>query len=299
MKNKATISLIASSSILLAALSTGAHADAWSFNASPSLTQGSYSGSLQRDKLSDVGIMISGDYLDQGGVTVGVSNTRVTMKNAVPTIDQNNFVISGRKNLFLDSLPGKLTLRVDGYRLNNNDTVGGTSGVSVIAPQVSWLSSDSMLYADLGYAHSSYQDQASFYQFTPTVGFGFNAGSDWMQMRSYLIRGLNPVITGGQSNTSALDAKWTHYFAPGASLMPAQLSLGVSTGKKMFAVDMDALSVANLADLSKGAANISMTWNVAKATRLFVLAGQSRFSNVALANDYKLDVVYASLSVGW
>ena len=298
MKSKLANSTILSVGIAMAALSCQAQADAWSFNATPSLTQGSYSGSVQRDKLSDIGVMISGDYLDQGGVTAGYSKTRVSMKNAA-TIDQDNFLLSGRKHIYLDSGSGRLTLRLDGYRLNNNDVTGATNGVSVIAPQVGWLSNDRTLYADIGYANSSYPNQPTIRQYTPTMGFGFNSNADWIQMRGYLISGLNPASTGGKSNTSDLDMKWTHYFAPGSELVPASLSLGVAAGQKMYAVDMDAQSVANLADLSKGAATLGLTWNINKSTKLFVLAGQSRFSNVTLPNDYKLNVGYASLSIDW
>jgi hypothetical protein len=298
MKSKLTNSKIISIGIAMAALSCQAQADTWSFNATPSLTYGSYSGSVQRDKLSEIGVMISADYLDQGGVTAGYSNTRVNLKNAT-TIDQNNYLLSGRKHIFLDSGSGRLTLRLDAHRLNNNDVTGATNGVSVIAPQVGWLSDDHTLYADLGYANSRYPNQTTVHQYTPTLGFGFNSNADWIQMRAYLISGLNPASTGGNSSTSDLDMKWTHYFAPGSELVPASVSLGVAAGKKMYAVDMDAQSVANLADLSKGAATLGLAWNINKNTKLFVLAGQSRYSNVAMANDYKLNVGYASLSIDW
>jgi hypothetical protein len=284
--------------IVVTAISPPLFADTWALKATPSITSGSYSGSQQRDKISDVGLMISGDYLEQGGVTVGYSNTQVNMKNA-SAIKQDNYVVSARTNYFPDGLTGHLTLRLDGYKVNNNDATGNTNNVTALAPQISWVSSDGMLYADLGYAKSRYQNQLNASQFTPTIGFGLNEGADWIQLRSYLISGLNPVRAANKSRTTALDANWTHYFDTGATLVPATMSLGVSTGEKIYAVDMDAQSVSNLADLSKGGATVGLGWNVAKDTKLFVLAGQTKYSDVALNNNYKLNVGYANLTVGW
>ncbi|MFA6064112.1 MAG: hypothetical protein WC736_16100 [Gallionella sp.] len=284
--------------IVVTAISPPLFADTWALKATPGVTSGSYSGSQQRDKISDVGLMISGDYLEQGGVTVGYSNTQVNMKNA-SAIKQDNYVVSGRMNYFPDGLTGRLTLRLDGYQVNNNDATGNTNNVTALAPQISWLSTDGMLYADLGYAKTHYQNQLNVSQLTPTIGFGLNGGADWIQLRSYLISGLNPVRAANKSSTTALDANWTHYFEPGTTLAPSTMSLGFSTGEKVYAVDMDAQSVSNLADLSKGGATVGLGWKVAKDTKLFVLAGQTKYSDVTLNNNYKLNVGYANLTIGW
>ncbi len=297
MKSK-KIHLSILTSIAVTAFSPPLFADTWVLKATPSITSGSYSGSQQRDKISEVGLMISGDYLEQGGVTVGYSNTQVNMKTT-SAIKQDNYVVSGRMNYFPDALTGRLTLRLDGYTVNNNDATGNTSNVTAYAPQISWLSSDGMLYADLGYAKSRYQNQLNASQFTPTIGFALNGGADWVQIRSYLISGLNPVRAANKSSTTALDANWTHYFAPESTFAPSTMSLGVSMGEKIYAVDMDAQSVSNLADLSKGGATVGLGWNIAKDTKLFVLAGQTKYSDVALNNNYKLNVGYANLTVAW
>ena len=274
-------------------------ADQFFFNTAASVTAGSYKDSLQRNKFSEYGMKVSGDYLDQGGVTAGYSSTKITLKSGAPATEQNNFMLSGRLHIRPDALPGRLTLRLDGYRVNNNDGTRNTGPVTVFAPQVGWLSKDGTVYADLGYADSRYQNQLTVHQYTPTLGFGFNAGADWIQFRSYQIRGLNPARAVGKSSTSGLDFKWTHSFAPGSALMPSFLSLGIAAGERIYAVDMDIQSVANLADLEKGAVNFGIGWKITKSTKLFLLAGQSRFRNVTLANDYKLNLGHAGLSVDW
>ncbi len=284
----------------IAVIPHAAHAaDPWAFNAAASATYGAYTDSIYRDRLSESGITISGDYLDKGGLTAGYGKTRVGMKNSITATDQANLLLSGRLHFWPAALPGRLTVRLDGYRINNNDVTGNTDRVNVVAPQVGWLSSDATLYLDLGYANSRYQNQLTAHQTTPTVGFGFNSGADWVQLRAYLIRGLNPARAAGQSGTSGLDMKWTHFFASESPLMPASLSLGVATGERLYAVDIDAQSVANLVDMHKGAASLALTWKLTKRAKLFLLAGQSRFRNLALSNDYKLNVGYASLSIDW
>jgi hypothetical protein len=282
------------SSLVIAAVSQQAVAETWTVKATPSLMLGSYSGSQARNKISEAGMTLAADYLEQGGVTVGYSNTRVNMKNATTT-NQNNVLASGRMNFWPDSLTGRVTVRLDVH-----DVTGNANALTAYAPQLSWLSSDSMVYADIGYANSKYKNNGlRINQFTPTVGFGFNGGSDWLQLRSYLISGLTPALAANKSSTTSLDANWTHFLAAGDALMPASVTLGLSSGEKIYAVDMDAQSVANLADLSKGSANLAATWNVNKDTKFFAFVGQSRYTDVALNNNYKLNVLYGNLSVSW
>lgn len=271
----------------------------WTFNASPSVTQGGYKGSNLRDTLSERGLRVSGDYLEQGGFTAGYGTTRIGMKNGVVATDQKNYLLSGRLHFTPDAIPGRLTLRVDAHRLDNNDATRNTDSVNVIAPQLSWLSRDESVYADLGYARSGYQNQLSVRQYTPTIGLGFNGGADWIQVRSYMVRGLNPARAAGKSSTNGLDTKWTHFFASQSSWVPASLTLGVITGERIYGVDMDAQSVANLADLGKGGLSLGLSWKLAKNLKLYALAGQSRFRDVALSNDYKLNVGYLNVAVDW
>ncbi len=284
----------------MAALSHMAHADLLNFNAVVMDTEAAYSGSQERHSLSERGIRFSADYLEQGGLTAGYSKTTVNMKNNAAAINQNNVLVSSRVNFLPDALPGRLTLRLDGHQINNNDPTGNTSRVNVIAQQLSWLAKDDSLYLDLGYTYSHYQNQLQVYQYTPTVGFALNGGTEWIQLRYYLINGLNPSRAMGKYNTSALEAKWTHYFSPQSnSLLPNSMTLGVTAGDRIYTVDMSAQSVANLADLEKASANLGLFWDVSKKVKFFVLAGQSHYSNPSLPNNYKLNVAHANISIDW
>ena len=286
----------------IAAISHSAHADQWKLYTTISDTEGGYANSAQRDRLSERGLSVSAEYLDQGGLSMGYRKTSIRAKNTTPTtasIDQSNLLLSGRLDFRPDALPGRLSMRLDGHRITGDDIAGDSGDVSVIAPQLSWLSKNETLYLDLGYAASHYQNQLSVRQFTPTVGFGFNAGADWIQLRGYLIGGLSSTRADGKSRTTALETKWTHYFASRSALMPASLTLGITAGERIYAVDRDARSVANLADLEKGAATLGLSWNIAKNAKFFALVGQSRYSNSTLSDDYKLNIGHAGLSFDW
>jgi hypothetical protein len=188
---------------------------------------------------------------------------------------------------------------MDAHRISNNDTTGDTDGVSVIAPQLSWLSNDAMIYADIGFANSRYQNRLDAHQYTPTIGFGLNHGFDWIQLRAYLIRGLNPARAANKFETSSLDTKWTHHFETTSSWEPSSFAFNVASGESIYKVDMDAQSVANLSDINTGSVNMMLTWKLTKDSKLNFLAGQSRFRNISLSNDYKLNFGYANLSLDW
>jgi hypothetical protein len=298
MKKNLTLSSLFSTGLIALALSPAVYADAWSVSATPSITQGAYGNSTTRNSLSDIGVTVSADYLEQGGMTAGYSNTIVNRKNGLNSIDQNNMLLSGRMNFFTDALPGKVTARLDGYQVQNNQT-DDTSKADVIAPQFSWLSRDNKLYLDVGYANSRYRNGLNITQYSPTIGFGLNDGYDWLQLRSYQISGNNPASTAGKSSTASFDAKWTHFFTPASVLMPASLTLSAVTGEKVYAVDMDAQSVANLADLSTGSATAALAWNVSKKTKVLLMAGQTQFRETNPSKDYNLAFGYLSLSTAW
>lgn len=270
----------------------------WYLNTAANITQGMYSGSQARKTLTDFGVHISGDYLERGGLSLGLNQTSIAMKSA-PLTSQQSQMLSGRMQFWPDFLAGKFTTRIDLHHISNNDTTGNTSGVSVIAPQLSWLSDDASLYLDLGYADSKYKTQLNPKQYTPTLGFAFNDASDWLQLRGYLIRGLDPALASNLKSTSAVDTQWTHFLSAKSALVPTSFNLKLSSGERIFAVDMDAQSVANLSDIHKGGVSLGLTWKVARSTDLLIVLAQSRFQDVTLNNDYKLNVGYANLSTNW
>ena len=273
------------------------YAQEWKVNLSPSATSGVYQSSTARERFQEVGAALNADYGDQGGLQLGASRTTVTMKSA-PNTQQTNLLVSGHTHFKPQATPGRWSARLDLHRVTNNDQSNITDRVEVWAPQLGWQSADDLVYVDLGFARSRYGSDMTVNQITPTVRFLFNDSYDSIQLRSYQVSGLNPLLASGKSNTSAFEAKWTHFLKPGESaLKPSSVSVGLMGGERVYGVDMDSQSVANLPDIQTGVANIGANWKLTPATNLFVLLGQNRFRSVALANDYELHVAHATLSL--
>lgn len=285
--------------LLLATASVSAMADSWTFTATPSATEGRYRASALRHRYTEHGLSLSGDYLDQGGLSVGYSQSKVVLHDSAPSIVQNNLLLSAHKHFWFDTIPGRVGLRLDEHRLRNNDTSGTTAHVEVVAPQLNWLSSDGLLYLDLGHARSRYPDQLSLSQYTPTLGLGLNGGADWLQWRSYQIHSNNAARSANRTHTSAQELKWTHYWSGTRAWLPDSLTLGIRGGKTVYAVDMDAQSVANLADLSTESTSLGASWRIDRDAKAYVQLSHSRYRNVTLNNDYQIDAGYAGLSLSW
>ncbi|MDQ6974999.1 MAG: hypothetical protein Q9M22_00380 [Mariprofundaceae bacterium] len=270
----------------------------WTIKADLQGEYGSYNKSIKRDSITNAGIIIAADYLDQGGFSLAVNSTTVKYKLA-PTINQQSYFASVRYNLHVDGLPGKLMLRLDGHYISNNDVTGNSDGVKIIAPQLAFMNYAKNFYMDIGFAHSSYKNNLTINQYTPTLGFGFNDLADWAQLRAYLIDTSNPLRAQNKSKTAGAELKWTHWFAPSNSLHLYKLQAGILAGERIFAVDGDAAAVYNLADVQRGSASLGLTWNLTDTTHLMVLAGEERYLDNTIANSYSSRFVYIDLSTQW
>ncbi len=286
--------------VIALALTTGAAiaAGEWSATLGGQAAYGSYAGADQRDSWTSAGAILSADYMEKGGYTLGVTRTDVKGRNGVADIGQNALFASGRLNFTPDKLPGRLTARLDLHGIGNDDITGDSDNVRVVAPQLSYLSFDKRNYVDLGYARSSYNNNLTVNQWTPTVGFGFNQGGDWLQLRGWFIDPSNTARAQGKNSTAALETKWTHWLAPnmlGIDNIKANLLLG----ERVYAVDGDAGSVSNLSDIQRGGASLGAEWKLGRTSKLLLQLGQDRYRNATLADDYKSNYGYVWLSTQW
>lgn len=297
MKTFPTSAILITAACIAAGAST-VHAQDWKFGLAPSVTTGYYPNSAVREHYLERGATLTANYRDQGGLTLGMSKTFVDMKNTIPDTDQSNLLLSGHWSFQTSALPGRWTTRMALNGVRNDDQSNVTNRVAAFAPQLSWLSVDRTLYADVGLAKSYYQSDLIVNQVTPTLGFSLNDGYEWVQLRAYLISGMNPLLASGKSSTSAVELKWTHFLSASSFAMkPSSFTVGLMSGERIYAVDMDAQSVANLSDIQTGSANVGVTWQLAKTAKMFVLLGQSQFRNTALNNDYQLNVAHATLAL--
>lgn len=278
----------------------------WTLRATPQLVYGRYSKSAVRDSFTTAGGTFDAQYGDRGGFAVGATHTRLTYSDLTPALEQNAGYLSGRASFTPDRLPGTLTARADIHRVNNTDPSNETNQVRVVAPQLSFLSTDKAQYFDLGYAYSRYgesslgKDSLAVRQWTPTVGFALNQGADWLQLRLYDISFQSSARTQDRSGTDALEGKWTHNMTQ-QRWVPEQIQFSALVGRRLYAVDSDTALVYNLADMQTGAMGVGARWKVAPSVQLQLNGGYSRYESQAggLTTNYSGSHVYTGINAQW
>jgi hypothetical protein len=266
---------------------------------------GPYQGSEERDTLANAGVFLHADYLEQGGISLGYNRTTVGFKDSSADIDQDQFYASVRYSLTPDWARGRIGLRIDGHRIDNNDDVNGTGDLGIVAPQLSYLNLDKTFYADMGYARSSYGDalpsgsDLTVDQLTPTLGFGFNEARDWIQVRAYLIDFSRPGRAQGKSDTAAVEAKWTHWFDGRGMLGLDNVVVTALGGERLYAVDPDSAVVFNVADVQKASGSLAGQWRIDDRNQLMLQLGYETYTNEAIADDYGSPYLYFDFTHTW
>ncbi|OGQ97909.1 MAG: hypothetical protein A2505_05260 [Deltaproteobacteria bacterium RIFOXYD12_FULL_55_16] len=271
----------------------------WSTTAGAQAVYGSYSGSTQRDQVTGFGAVLSSDYLERGGFTLGLNRTDIKMNTGSEDIGQNALFASGKLNFTPDGVAGRLTGRMDVHLINNDDATNDTDGVKAYAPQVSYLSFDKRRYFDLGYARSNYRNDLEVNQWTPTVGFALNEGADWVQLRGWVIDPSNAARAQGETSTYALEAKLTHWFGANKPLGLDNVRLSGLVGERIYAVDHDAGAVANLSDVQRGGVSLGGEWKLGKSLSMLAMLSRDNYRNATLADDYSLTSGYIWLAGKW
>lgn len=299
----------------------------WTMRITPQATLSSYNQSELRDTFFNAGVFLSGDYLEKSAFTLGYNYNRIEGKNNNPEgfeyVEENVIYLSGSLHRYPDSLPGKLTLRLDGYGIQDkarysalpdvpdhgNPGVARGAGtnskatIGVISPIVSFINYRKTYALDLGYTFSSYdiEDGVDYqvHQLTPTAGFALGGQADWLQLRGYFIHLSDGSVAEGKTNSAALEIKWTHWFGPRAPLKLHSLGVNALAGKRLLAVDPDAATVFSLADQQNGSLALNSSWKPAPRTSLMLQIGYDLYTNLRLNNDYNSSYVYFNLSQQW
>ena len=295
--------------------------DEWDMRLMGQTVYGSYNDADLRDSLWGAGVFLSGDYLEQGGFTVGYNYTEVEGKGsgtgAFDTLEENTYYLSGKMHSYPDSLPGRLTWRLDGYFITDDMTgigrnagggssagsAGSDADISVANPIVAYLNNAKTYAADLGYAYSNYDydrgGEFQAHQLTPTVGFAFGEKTHWLQLRGYFIHLSDDDVNDGNSDTAAVEAKWTHWLGPRAPLGLYSIGATVMAGERFLAVDPDAAVVYTLADEQQGSVALNGVWQPAEKTQLMLQVGYEQYENRAIGNDYDSMYIYLNLAQRW
>jgi hypothetical protein len=275
---------------------------AWKLSITPQFSYGSYNNSPTRDTVASTGVAAEFDYLERGGVSLSATNTDLKLLQDMPTVKQSSGTLAGYMNLTPDVLPGRLNMRAEILHADNNDVTNETNAVNAFAPRISFLNYAKTFYLDIGYAVSGYGDSyigngtLTVKQLTPTIGFGFNAGADWLQLRAFNIRVSNALRAQNLSGTNANELQWTHYLASRDEWMPQQLQIGAVFGKRIYAVD--AGSIYNFADIQQGGAALGMQWALAEDAYLSLSGGQDRY-DAGGGVVYTASHVYLGMGKQW
>jgi len=299
-------------------------AEPWEMRVAAQTVYGSYNDADLRDSLFGAGFFIGGDYLEKGGFTAGYTYTEVDGKGSGPgtfdTLEENAAYLSGKFHVYTDSLPGKVTWRLDAYYISDDASGTGNNGqgsdssqgggssagdadIGVANPIVSFLRNDKTLGFDLGYAYSDYDydggNEFQAQQLTPTIGFAFDGLANWVQLRGYYIHLSDDDVNDGNNDTVALEAKWTHWFGPSGPLGLHSVGLSGMLGERFLAVDSDAAVVYTLADEQQGSVALNGAWKLGEQTSLLLQGGYEQYENRVINNDYDSTYIYLNLSHKW
>lgn len=263
---------------------------------------GHYAGSLTMYNQQGLGLRIAGEKNKQWGFTVGLQSTHIDMAPITQTSvqHQDNRLASAFTHLASNSLLGRWTLQIDAHQLTNDASHTNSSSVRAIAPQITWLSYTQPLKIDLSIASSNYKNTAPIYQLSSALAYGFNNGKNWLQFRGYASNNLTPSEALGQSNTRALDTKFTHFVNRTSSWMPSSVTAGFDLGKKIYWVDMASQTVYNQPMINEGGENLAASWQLTPKSNVSLQLNQTRYyAESVSAHRFKLSTLSTQLACAW
>ena len=281
-----------------------AHAgDEWYLSATVSAMPGTYSGSVQRDNLFSGSLWLNADYLDRLSFAVAYNTLSLSFKDTGSgAFDVNQDAFAGRfqYHFFVDAIGGKLTTQLVMHAISNDDGTGFTDNVDVIAPKIAYINFNNDMYLDVEYTQSKYNNSnLTVDQISPSMGFGFNQKADWLRLKAYLINTSDKNLSQGEDSLASIDVKWTHWLAPDAMLGINNFFIDVLAGERIFAVDNDAFSVYNLADIQQGSFSFGLAWKYGDDIRVSAIAGIEKYENKIISNAYDQQYFYISFTKDW
>jgi len=291
MKKK--LSRYSLATLLGLSLSHLAYADDWSGYADASLLAGAYSGATTRTAINAYGASMRLDYLERAGVKLAGSQLTLT-DNGIAIAQQSVFA-SAYWNHFCDTLGGVFKFRLDIHQAGLSDDLTYKDSVRAYAPQISFVNYQKSFYADLGYSISTYDLGLEAKQYTPTLGFAFNQGANWLQMRGYLID-TTDTVSGVVSSTQAAEFKLTHWTAP--SSVFSQYFVNALVGERVLAVDADAAAIYSLVDKQQGGGSIGVAWQSHYVDGMLMLS-VDQYLNQTTNATYVNSLAYVSISKSW
>lgn len=288
---------------VLLAPSTAAHATtSWFFSTAAHGVNTEYSGTQSRDALTGWGMSVTADYFETAGFTFGY-NTRAVTGDAASTVDEEHSYASVRINHFVDALNGRLSVRLDRHRIEDETASlhdsGAASGI-----RVAFLNRASTRYVDVGYMRSRYASDNPFIddiivrQYTPTLGFAPGT-RDWTQIRAYLISHSESNRMPNVDDRRALELKWSRRFIVRDERGLDQITLAGLIGERIYAIDPDTADVFSVSDLQRSAVSLALKWRWSADTHIVIASGRQNYENVETSDRYTGTFFYLNGIMHW
>ena len=283
-----------------------AHAfDNYNFTANTQLLSSQYRDALSKESLSTQGLSLAADHLDRWQLSLGYNRTTVEFSEGINPTNQRELVAKWRHTFFKNAPGGKLNNQVSLYRIDNDDPTGNTDNVNALHWRLSHLNASSDLYLDTAFSFSSYPQDLTVWQWSPTVGLSLPwFSAQWFQLRFYAITPSEATLAQNYTRTTAFDVQWTRWLSPSSNwLWPHSIQLGLLGGTRMYAVDDDATSVYNNSAAQTGSLTVTVSWQLTDHTQLILNGGQANYTEddttTNTKNDFNSRHLYLNLSHSW
>lgn len=255
---------------------------------SGSVTYGDYLGSIERDYILTERVNLSLIPDLTKGLTFHYENVHLKKNAGYRSIDQNQYGFSGYKAVEVKAVNGYLGGRLDVQYLDSDDQLSDNTAIPYVA--ATYKSQDGKLYLDVGYAYSGY-GHPDINQYTATLGLSLLGGRAWSQTRLYAID-PNETIQG-QNSTFAVEERLDYYAVP----QKLTYSLYGLVGKRIFAYDPYIYAVYNLADVQKGSAGGTVSYQLTPAVSILGDLTWEAYKNYDIDDEYS--VLYGTVRLSF
>ena len=289
---------------------------AWQLSASANGGFSGYQDSQRADSQYEFSVFVDGQYLDGLGVGGGyIHQDRSAPSNS--SLVNNVAYLGIWKALYVDAIPGKVTILLDAYSVNGNGSVSQGKGkgtpatsppetddIDVVNPTIAYINEDKNLGFELSYAGSRLTSDTgnladvSVRQWAPALALYMNERYDRIRIKHYAIDLSNDSRAAGVTRTNATEIKWTHWGrVSGAGLRDVQVSL--LAGERLYGIDRDARRVDSYAEILTGTANIGATWGLTQSSVFYTFAGLERYKDPDDGSKYTAAYVYLGARKQW
>ncbi len=302
MKRFVQISVLFLSGILLQDVNAG---ERWYVDAKANTDAGQYSGSKLRDNFYSGGALLNVDYIDIYSFAFAYNHLKINFKDAdTGAYDVTQDVFSGRfqYNFYNDPLGGKVTAQLVMHGITNSAPATLSDDIVIFAPKISYTSYAKDLSVGFEYTRSDYASKRNLVvqQYVPSIGFGFNNNSDWLQLNAYLIQSSNKLLSQGEDSLVSARVKWQHWFEPSTIFGVNNFFIDALAGERVFAVDNESFYIYNLEGIQQESVLLGLGWRPDEEFYVNVVAGVEKFTdNKTTDNEYYKQYLYISLSKHW